>query len=228
MSGKAVYKTGGLNGLKGLGSVMMAVLLASCAANPPPGTLPAALLGRQLDVAHLPVLGSPDARLAIVEVTDYQCPFCRAHYQETLPLLTQEFIDPGTISYFIQDYPLPGQDAAGRNAIAAGCAREQGFFWPYHDWLFRYPGLPGESELVAAGDAMGLDTQGFRRCLDKGLAGPYVERQRSLAVGLGVRGTPTFFVGRLGDNQVVTEVTVLAGRQSIADFRRVIAGYRIP
>jgi protein-disulfide isomerase len=211
-----------------LGFVAMVVLLAGCAANPPPSPLPAALLARQLDVAHLPVMGKPDAGIAIIEVTDYQCPFCRAHYQETLPLLTQEFIEPGTVSYFVQDYPLPGQDASGLNAVAAGCAREQGLFWPYHDWLFRYPGLPGEAELVAAGETVGLDTRGFRRCLEKGVAGTYVERQRSLAVGLGVRGTPTFFIGRLGDNQVVTEVTVLAGRQSIADFRRVIAGYQYP
>lgn len=225
MSGKTGYKA---DRFKGLSSIVVVLLLASCAANPPQRTLPPALAGRQLDVAHLPVLGKSDARLAIVEVTDYQCPFCRAHYQETLPLLKQEFIDTGTISYFVQDYPLPGQDASGRNAIAAGCAGEQGFFWPYHDWLFRLTGLPSESELVAAGDAVGLDSQRFRQCLEKGVAGPYVERQRSLAVGLGVKGTPTFFIGRLGDNQVVTEVTALAGRQSIADFRRVIAGYQVP
>lgn len=187
--------------------------------------LPPTLAGRVVDVAGLPALGSDAARVAIIEVTDYQCPFCRTHFRETLPLVLREFVDSGEARYIVLDYPLPGHAEAGLAAIAARCAAEQGRYWPYHDRLFDSELTPGTGALLALGESLGLDSRPLQDCLARLQADPFIEQQRSLASGLGVRGTPTFFIGRLTPDRVVTDLTMLAGLQSLDGFREVIRRY---
>ncbi len=187
--------------------------------------MPSSLYGRVIDVAGLPALETQGARVAIVEVTDYQCPFCRAHYLETFPLISEELVETGKVSYFVHNYPLSGNPTSGLAAIAASCANDQKLFWDYHHSLLRQSNSPGETVLPGTGQLPELDEEELRQCIGTRRAGPWLEQQRSLALGLGVRGTPTFFIGVLSGDRIVTDVTVLAGRQSIASFRRVVMDY---
>ncbi len=95
---------------------------------------------------HLPVLGSNEAKVTIVEFSDFQCPFCESFLTSTYPELKKNYIDTGKVNMTFRHYPLtsihPNAETAHR---ASECANEQGKFWEYHDILFQMQ--PDWSEL---------------------------------------------------------------------------------
>ncbi len=149
-----------------------------------------------IPTAGRPARGSPSAPVTIVEFTDYQCPFCRRHFQVTLPALLAVY--GPRVRYVIRNYPIPSlHPDAPKAAEAAECSQDQGKFWPYHDRLFRANELdPGSLKRYAA--EVGLDTVRFDRCLDSGAKAALVAQDVRDARGYGARGTPAVFVnGRL-------------------------------
>jgi protein-disulfide isomerase len=174
----------------------------------------------------LPGMGDRDAALAVVEVTDYQCPYCRAHYRQVLPLLKQEFIDAGLLNYYVLDYPQPGHGVAELASLAASCAAEQHAYWQFHDALFERSNLAHEEQVRAIAAELQLDTGAFGSCLEHRRDGYFLDLQRATALGLGIEGTPTFLLGRLNSGRLVTNITVLPGIQTIEQFRQAIGRYR--
>ena len=74
-----------------------------------------------------PVLGDKNAPVTIVEFSDYECPFCKRHFDQTLPELIKNYIDTGKVKLVYRDFPLSFHDPmATKEAVAANCAREQG------------------------------------------------------------------------------------------------------
>ena len=184
------------------------------------------LANRVVDISGLPYEGSRKAKLAIIEITDYECPFCRAHYRETLPRLRESFIDTGVLRYFIQDYPLSGHKLAERAALVAKCANEQNAFWSFHQAMFEPSVLGNLRDPEALILELGLDATAVSRCRAKQDDELELSRMRSVAVGLGVRGTPTFLVGVIRSDRTVGDITVLPGRQSLQSFQDVINRYK--
>jgi protein-disulfide isomerase len=146
------------------------------------------------------ILGDPDAPVTIVEFSDYQCPFCERHFQQTWPRLKAEFVDTGRVRYAFKDFPLSNiHPQAPKAHEAARCAGEQGAYWEMHDRIFE-----GQSEWagkskhveVLKGYALelGLDTAAFDACLDSGRWTEDVQRDLAEGAALGVRGTPTLFI----------------------------------
>jgi protein-disulfide isomerase len=71
-------------------------------------------------------LGNPDAPVNVVEFSDYQCPFCLRHFDNTMPLL-QQYIDAGQLRYVFKDFPIHSIHPQAQKAHkAARCARELG------------------------------------------------------------------------------------------------------
>ena len=217
--------------------LMLSVLLTNCMglvqdhrsqSLETPSFLPTPLANKAIRVTDLPAMGDINSMLALVEVTDYQCPFCQAHYREILPLLKREFIDTGRLSYYVLDYPLPGHEDAALAAVAASCAGDQQAYWPFHDALFEQRRFQSERELLSLANDLDLDDKAFEDCFDSRLDGPFLERRRSRALGLGIQGTPTFLLGRLDRGRVVTDIAVLPGLQDIGHFREVIDRYENP
>ncbi len=144
-----------------------------------------------------PFRGSEDALVTVVEFTDYQCPFCTRHFQQTYPRLIQEY--GGRIKYVVRNFPLVQihRDAA-KAAEGAECAFDQGRFWEYHDRLFANNTALDFKSLKRYAEAVGLDTLRFNECLDSGKKSRVVELDMEDGRRFGVRGTPTFFInGRI-------------------------------
>lgn len=159
------------------------------------------------------VLGSPNAPVAMVEFSDFQCSFCRKFWAETLPRLKETYIKNGQLRLVYQHFAVLGEHSVAA-AQAAECAREQGKFWPYHDKLFESQGALAftETKLRRYAEEMGHDVGAFTRCLDSRKYRRKVEDETTLGFRLGARGTPTFFInGRL-----------LAGAQPFEAFRAAI------
>lgn len=149
--------------------------------------------GVELAPAGRPYQGPEDAPVTIVEFTDYQCPFCRRHFETTLPLILQDYGD--VVKYVLRNFPIAQlHPDAERAAQAAECALDQGRFWEYHDLLFRNSSAVDAGSLKRYADEIGLDGQSFAACLDSGEKRPVVERDLEDARRLNLRGTPTFFI----------------------------------
>ncbi len=140
-----------------------------------------------------PYRGPADAPVTIVEFTDYQCPFCTRHYQQTYPLLLEEYGD--RVKYIVRNFPIvQNHPHAMKAAEAAECAFDQGKFWDYHDRLFENNTALNSKNLRRYAEDVGLDTLRFNECLGSGRKSQIVARDLEDGSRNGVRGTPTFFI----------------------------------
>ncbi len=148
------------------------------------------------EAAGNPAKGPAGAPITIVEFSDFQCPYC-SRVEPTLARLEKEY--PGKIRLVFRDYPLTQiHPQALKAAEAAGCADEQGKFWPMHDQLFSHQDKLQAEDLKQLAAAAGLDPARFAECLDSGRRLPEIQKDQKEGDRLGVQSTPTFFVnGRL-------------------------------
>ena len=95
-----------------------------------------------VNVAGAPSRGSARAVVALVEFTDYECPFCIRHFTQTMPRLDSTYIQTGRVLYVFHDFPVDELHPAAIRAHEAGrCAADQGRFWDLHATLFSPAGL---------------------------------------------------------------------------------------
>ncbi len=153
-----------------------------------------------------PMLGSPDAPVTMVEFSDFQCPFCRLLWQDTLPQIKEKYIKTGKVRFVYRDFPLAFHEMAQKYAEAGECADDQGKFWQMHDKIFEEQAKRGTgtitgitvTDLKQWGREIGLDGVTFDSCLDSGKYKAEVEKDQSDGQAAGVSGTPgTFVNGRL-------------------------------
>ncbi|MBI4080234.1 MAG: DsbA family protein [Candidatus Levybacteria bacterium] len=90
-----------------------------------------------VEVGHFPVMGNANAAIKIVEFSDFECPFCRRFYEDTLPLIKKNYIDTGKAALYYRHEPLSIHPMAKPFAKAAECANEQNKFWEMHDLIFK-------------------------------------------------------------------------------------------
>jgi protein-disulfide isomerase len=161
-------------------------------------------------------LGNADAPVTIVEFTDYQCPFCRRFQAESWPALKRNYVDTGKVRFIVRDLPLKIHSSARPAAEAAHCAGAQGKFWPMHNALLSRDAKLDEASLLPRAQALGLDVPRFRQCVTANKYEAAIERNAEQASALGVRGTPTFIVGRVSHG--VLEGERAAGALPYSDF----------
>ena len=144
--------------------------------------------------------GSADAPVTIYEFSDYQCPFCLRFFQETKPLLDEQYIATGKVRFVYKDFPIDSIHAQARLASeAAECAGAQDAYWPMHDRLFvgkdEWADNPADATVFKAYAAeLGLDSAAFDNCLDSGVYSDEVQVDLEEGQRAGVTGTPTFFI----------------------------------
>ena len=85
-------------------------------------------------------LGDEDAPVTIIEFTDFQCPFCGRHHDQTFPQIKSQYIDTGKGKYVYRDFPLSFHPQAQSAAEAYECANEQGKSWEYHGLILNNQG----------------------------------------------------------------------------------------
>lgn len=144
-------------------------------------------------------IGDPNAPITIVEFTDFQCPYCSRHFQQTYPQILQEYVETGLVQYVYKDFPLNSIHAqATKAAEAARCAGDQEAYLEMHDILFDRQSEWGVSTPIpvfaAYATELGLDTAEFTRCLETNKYEEAVNIDLQQGIELGVTGTPAFFM----------------------------------
>ena len=176
-----------------------------------------------------PILGDKNAPVTIIEFSDYECPFCKRHFDDTLPQLIKEYIDIGKVKLVFRDLPLSFHDPmATTEAIAANCAREQGddsTYFKYHDEIFKRTKSNGngltKDDLYKISDDLKLNTQKFKSCLDDPKQKNEVQKDLSDAGSVGASGTPSFFIGKSTADGTI-EAVLTSGAQPFNVFKTII------
>lgn len=147
------------------------------------------------------IMGSPDASVWVLIVSDFQCPYCKQFQDLRAEQVKREFVEPGTVRFAYINYPLRQHANAMPAAEAAMCAGAQDRFWPYHDRVFdtvdewgTMPNPLQHFEKIAA--ELSLDVAAFRQCMQDDVMLPMIRADYQRGVEAGVRSTPTFIVGQ--------------------------------
>lgn len=154
------------------------------------------LVGTSVEIDGAPSNGPSTAPVTLIEISDYHCPFCRRHVQQTQPQLYAEYVNPGKVRHVFLHYPIEQlHPDAYRSHEAANCAADQGKFWQLHAKLFETP-LRTIEQLVPVSQSLGLDANALRSCLESGKYAQAVKDSVARIQKLGISGTPHFLVGR--------------------------------
>lgn len=176
-----------------------------------------------------PVLGNKEAPITIIEFSDYECPFCKRHFDQTLPQLIKNYVDTGKVKIVYRDFPLSFHDPmATKEAVAANCARKQGGdkkYFEFHDEIFKRTvsngnGLNDEKIQTIAKD-LELNIGDFNSCLSDQSQIDEVKKDIADGSAAGATGTPTFIIGKSTSNGEINGV-LLIGAQPFAAFQAII------
>ncbi|WNM58659.1 DsbA family protein [Candidatus Nitrospira allomarina] len=168
-----------------------------------------------------PTLGSQKAKVAIVEFTDYQCPYCAKYHSDTFENLKKEYIDTGKVQYVLRDFPLDFHAYAIGAAIAANCAGEQDAYWQMNHQLFSNQSELGDGLYQKLARSLGLNMDLFESCVNSPEQIQEVDADVVYGQEIGVNGTPTFFIGRVENGQL-TDAKEVSGTQPLSAFSRII------
>jgi protein-disulfide isomerase len=167
--------------------------------------------------------GESAAAVAIVEYSDFECPFCGKYSREIYPRIVESYVKTGKVKYYFRDLPLPSHPHALQAALAARCAGEQGKFWEMHDSLFANQAALEAKDLTDRARDLGLDQAKFSDCFGSGRYTVNIRRSRAGAEQMGINGTPAFAFGAVASNGDVVRVSqMLLGAESLEAFKSVL------
>jgi protein-disulfide isomerase len=163
------------------------------------------------------IQGSPTAPLWVIEVSDFQCPYCKQWHDQTYNAFLDQYVKTGKVRLAYVNFPLQSHPFAWPAAEAAMCAGAQGKFWQMHDALFRtqtqWESLASPASVFdSLAAASGVESRRWRECVSSGRMKPLIAADQDRASRAGANATPSFMIGD----------QILAGAQTIEDLRRVI------
>lgn len=148
------------------------------------------------------IQGAASAKIWIVELSDFQCPYCKRWHDEVYPIIKRDYVDKGLVRLAYVQFPLSMHRHAQPAAIASMCAAEQGGdkFWTMHDKLFatqdRWKDLTSTVVYFdSLAVATGVNASRWRDCIRSGAMRRVVDADVARGINIGVRSTPTFWVG---------------------------------
>jgi protein-disulfide isomerase len=156
-----------------------------------------------------PAKGPQNAKITIVEFSDFQCPFCSREVA-VVDRVLKEY--DGKVRLVFRHFPLDFHQQAGKAAEASLCAADQGKFWELHDKMFENQKELEVPKLKEYAKAVGVDAGKFDKCLDSGEKKGHVEADTKAGSEAGVSGTPAFFVNGV----------LVSGAQPFEKFKDVI------
>jgi protein-disulfide isomerase len=173
------------------------------AAAPPPGPKKVVI------PSHSPRKGPKNAKVTLVEFSDFQCPFC-SRVVPTIKEITEKY--PKDVAVVFVNQPLSFHDKARGAAKAFMAAHRQGKAWEMHDKMFANQQALAPSDLEKYAQEIGLNVAKFKKDVDDPAVDKIISDDQSLAGSVGANGTPTFFANGVE----------ISGAQPFASFQSII------
>ncbi|HEX9817641.1 MAG TPA: thioredoxin domain-containing protein [Patescibacteria group bacterium] len=172
------------------------------------------------------VRGNPDAKILLVEYSDYECPFCN-RFHPTMQEVLKEY--GNRVAWVYRHFPLSSlHPQAQISAEASECVAKlagNDVFWQYSDRLFEEVGVAGgdalaDEKLVTYATELGVNATGLQNCLDSGEMTAAVEEDATGGRAAGISGTPgTILVTSEGDFELIS------GALSLEQVKTIIEQY---
>ena len=146
------------------------------------------------------IAGAPTAKVWIIEISDFQCPYCKMWHDSTYPAIVREYVQTGKARLAYLNYPLPNHANALPAAEAAMCASEQGKFWPMQSAIFdtqnRWAGLPDAVPVFdSLASSLGVALPQWRQCMTSHATQPLIAADQERSAAREIRSTPSFVIG---------------------------------
>lgn len=180
-----------------------------------------------------PVMGDrKKAKVAIVEFSDFECPFCKKFHQDSYDTLVKDYVDTGKAVISFRDYPLPFHEPkASVAANAAQCVKEakgDAAYFKFSKLYFENTGANGkglaEGKMNEILTQSGVNAAAVNDCTTKEKFKDEIAKDMSDGQAAGVSGTPSFVIGKLSaDGKVEGELVV--GALPIAQFKATVDKY---
>ncbi len=138
-----------------------------------------------------PIKGPANAKVTIVEFSDFQCPFCAKAAGE-VALLVRKY--PKDVRVIFKQFPLDTHSQAALAAEASLAAQAQGKFWELHDKMYANFRSITPVRIQTWAQETGLDMTRFKADLDSHKYKARVVSEEHQGEVAGVEGTPTFFI----------------------------------
>ncbi len=167
-------------------------------------------------------LGKKDAKVTMVEFTDFECPFCSRFYNDSYKALVKKYVESGKMRVVFHNLPLSFHPNAHISAQAVECAADQNKYNELHDLLFQkqteWASEPTDTVsskyFEAYAKEIGMNVAAFKKCVDSGEKKAAVDADVALGTKVGASGTPTFYFNK----------EQLVGAQPLATFESLIDG----
>lgn len=142
------------------------------------------------------ILGSPTAKIVIVEYSDPECPFCK-DFHATMHRVIDEYGADGRVAWVYRQLPIVQiHSKAPKEAEATECVASLGgntAFWTFIDRLFEVtPSNNGLdlSLLPGLAEGAGIDRAKFENCLSSGQFTAAIDQAVKDGFAAGAQGTP--------------------------------------
>lgn len=164
------------------------------------------------------VRGAEDAPIRLVEISDFECPFCAQYFRETYPAIDSLYVQTGIVRYVWISFPNPQHARAWPAIEAAFCAGTVGRFWEMHDLLFQRQEEWRDAKEPAAvfrryAEELGIDGPSFGDCTENDRVAQLQVRDYQGAISAGINSTPFF---------VLADSVAIRGASPLETFQREI------
>ena len=163
------------------------------------GSAPSDERVRRADLAR--IKGDTTAKVWMVIVSDFQCPFCKIWHDSTAATVDREYVATGKIRVAYVNFPLRRHQFAMLAAESAMCAGSEGKFWEFHDALFEAQDKwsvtsDAAPSFEAMATGLGLDVAQWKSCVASHVMEPMIKADLQRGVSSGVNATPSFLIGQ--------------------------------
>lgn len=144
------------------------------------------------------IKGNPDAKVKIVEYSDFECPFCK-QFHNTMNEIMDTYGVNGDVAWVFRQFPLEQLHPVKAQAVAVAseCANEQGgndMFWKFTDRYYELTLTNNrtnvETVIPQIAGEIGLNATAFNTCRQSGKFNEHIQSDSTNAIATGGRGTP--------------------------------------
>ena len=174
-------------------------------------------------IGDSPYLGDiKNVKVAIVEYTDFQCPYCERHATDTKPSIISEYVDTGKIIYVVRNFPLDFHGQIAIDSANAGlCVYELAGAGKYFEFYSKGFSKTSTDELASVAQGLGVNMDKYNTCMSESRYKDQIDKDLADGVEAGVQGTPGFVIGVL-DKDGNVEGKLIAGAYPFESFKTII------
>jgi protein-disulfide isomerase len=179
----------------------------------------------RIDNIGLYARGVSHAKIAVIEYSDLECPYCAQFHRQTFDQIDKTYVQTGRVRYGFRHLPIEQiHSSAVRAAEALECAGAQDRFWEYQHRLFLHQKALSHADLIEYAREERLNISKFQPCLLDGQMQPRVRQDLNEAQNLGLTGTPAFLFGKVESNGNIRISHKIVGAQPFQTFQAILDG----